>query len=61
MKTLLYNVLFHEANYVQNPAAVYLFKVNSRNTKTMCENWSKLNKFDFQETTCSGVFIVNLD
>ena len=35
-------MIFHESNfYQQNPANIYLFKVNDRKTEKMCEICSK--------------------
>ena len=41
----------------QNPAAIYLLKVNNRNTRTMCEVCSKLTI----KIPCSSFSIVNLE
>ena len=41
----------------QNPAGIYLFKVNNRNTRTRCEICSKLTYF----TPCSSISIVSFE
>ena len=45
------------------PAGIYLFEINNRNTKTMCETCSKLTiKIPERRQWCrSGVFIVNFE
>ena len=45
------------------PAGIYLFKVNNRNTRTMCETCPKLAIKTPKRChwRCSGVFIVNLE
>ena len=42
------------------PLSIYLFKVNSRNTRTKCENYSKLTMeiLERRQWRSSGVFIV---
>ena len=44
-----------------DPAGIYMFKVNNRNTRTRCERCSKLTiKIPELRQLCrSGVFIVN--
>ena len=46
-----------------NPAGIYLFKVNNRNTRTRCEICSKLtiNTPQRRQWRRSGVFIVNFE
>ena len=46
-----------------NPAGIYLFKVNNRNTRTRCEICSKLtiNTPERRQWRRSGVFIVNFE
>ena len=46
-----------------NPANNYMFKVNSRNTKTRCEICSNLTikTPEGRQLRCSGVFIVNFE
>ena len=48
---------------VYNPAGIYLFKVNNRNTRTRCEICSKLtiNTPERRQWRRSGVFIVNFE
>ena len=42
-----------------NPANVYLFKINSRNTRKKCKICSKLTSW--RHSRCSGVFVVNFE
>ena len=46
-----------------SPAGNYMFKVNSRNTRTRCEVCSKLTikTPEWRKWRCSGVFIVNFE
>ena len=46
-----------------NPAGIYLFKVNNRNTKARCEICSKLTikTPERRHWRCSGFFIVNFE
>ena len=46
-----------------NPAGIYFFKVNNRNTRTRCEICSKLtiNTPERHQWRRSGVFIVNFE
>ena len=44
------------------PAGIYLFKVNIKNTRIMCEICSELTiKTSQQCQYCSGIFIVNFE
>ena len=45
------------------PASIYLFKFNIKNTRTMCEIWSKLTikTPERRHWSRSGVFIVNYE
>ena len=45
------------------PAGNYMFKVNNKNTRTMCEICSKLTiKIpERRHWRCSGIFIVNFE
>ena len=44
-----------------NPAGIYLFKVNNRNTRTSCEICSKLTIVIPERRRRSGNFIVNIE
>ena len=46
-----------------DPAGIYMFKVNNRNTRTRCERCSKLTiKIpELRQLCLSGVFIVNFE
>ena len=48
---------------MNNPANVYLFKVNNRNTRKRCEIGSKLTIkiSEWRHWRCSDVFIVNFE
>ena len=43
------------------PAGIYLFKVNNRNTRTMCGIYSKLTIKTTDFAHCSGVSIVDFE
>ena len=45
-------------NASNNPAHIYLFKVNNRNTRKTCEIWLKLT---IKQQNDIGVFIVNFE
>ena len=44
-----------------NPAGIYLLKVNNKNTKTRCEICSKLTIKTLRHWRHSGVFVVNFE
>ena len=46
-----------------NPANIYLFKVNNEIIKAMCETCSKstIKTLDQRQWNCSGAFVVNFD
>ena len=48
---------------MRNPANIYLFKVNNKNTRKMCKVRSKLTikTPERGHWRCSGVFIVNFE
>ena len=50
-----------KGNLKANPANIYLFKVNNRNTRKRCEIRSKLTIIapERRHCRCSGVFIIN--
>ena len=52
---------FNNGNY--NPAGIYMFEVNNRNTRTMCEICSRLTIKTPQRRQWgrSGVFVVNFE
>ena len=51
-----------EALFRLNLAGIYLFNVNNRNIRTMCEVCSKLTMKTLERRQrCSGVFIVNFE
>ena len=55
--------LLRFATFTNNPAGIYLLKVNGRNTRTRCEICSKLTikTLKRQQWTRSGVFTVNFE
>ena len=57
------NLFFTVVSYQTSPAGIYLFKVNSRNTRKRCEICSKLtiNTPERRQWRRSGVFIVNFE
>ena len=50
-------------NWVDNPASIYLLKVNNRKTRTRCEIFSKLiiKTPEWRQCRRSGGFIVNIE
>ena len=50
-------------NFSDNPASIYLLKVNHRNDRTKCKACSKLTikTPELRQCRCSGFFFVNLN
>ena len=57
--TIISEKLIHKT--ADNPAGVYLLKVNNKNTKTRCEICSKLTIKALRHWRHSGVFVVNFE
>ena len=53
----------HFLDFNHSPAGIYLFKVNNRTTRTICEIYSKLTMraSERRQVRRSNVFIVNFE